>query len=175
MADAGETVTDIDAGSARQTHAVPDGAITEPLEHILSTDEFVPRLLAILSNALVWRESRALRATVGLGTNDWRVLAALATNPGMSSSEVSDFLTVNKAVVSKSVNTLRDRGVIVMGEGPRGTRPLFLNAAGAELHEIMLPISESGETIILEGMTEDEVRVVTSLLQRMLDRIRAAA
>lgn len=175
--DPGESVTDVDIGaeSRRQARAVPESAITEPLAHVISTDGFVPRLVALLSNALVWRESRELRATVGLGTNDWRVLAALGTSPGMSSSEVSDFLTVNKAVVSKSVNTLLDRGAIVMGEGPRGTRPLFLNAEGAQLHEVMRPISESGEEIILEGMTEDEVRGVTKTLQRMLERIRAAS
>lgn len=167
-------MTDAEVRAEIVSRAVPEGAITEPLDDVLATDTFVPRLLALLSNALVWRESHDLRAAVGLGTNDWRVLSALAVRPGSPSNEVSEFLSVNKAVVSKSVNTLLDRGLILVGDGPRGSRPLFLNAAGAAMHDRMKPISEEGEEVILEGMTPREVADLTAALQGMLDRIRTA-
>ncbi|MGO1769668.1 MAG: MarR family winged helix-turn-helix transcriptional regulator [Microbacterium sp.] len=167
-------MTDAEVRAESASRAVPEGAITEPLGDVLATDTFVPRLLALLSNALVWRESHELRAAVGLGTNDWRVVSALAVRPGSPSNEVSEFLSVNKAVVSKSVNTLLDRGLILVGDGPRGSRPLFLNDAGARMHDVMKPISQSGEEAILEGMTAREVADLTSTLQRMLDRIRPA-
>lgn len=170
-------MTDVDIGTdgRKQAREVPEGAVTEPLARVISPESFVPRLLALLSNALVWRESRELRALVGFGTNDWRVIAAVATRPGMSSSEISDFLTVNKAVVSKSVNTLLDHELILVGDGPRGSRPLFLSVAGVEMHETMRPISERGEEIILDGMSDEEVERLTLTLQGMLQRIRAAA
>lgn len=167
-------MTDVEARATRASREVPNGAVTEPLDNVLSADRFVPRLVALLSNALVWRESHELREVTGLGTNDWRVLSALAARPGSPSNEVSEFLSVNKAVVSKSVNTLLDRGLILTGDGPRGSRPLFLNEAGAAMHDRMKPISERGEEIILEGMTKREIADVTAVLQGMLDRIRAA-
>lgn len=173
----GSEMTDVNVSTEADaaSRGVPAGAVTEPLDDVISPDLFVPRLVALLSNALVWRESHQLRRAVGLGTNDWRVLSALAIRPGQPSNEVSDFLSVNKAVVSKSVNTLLDHELIVVGDGPRGSRPLYLNEAGAEMHARMKPISTSGEEIILAGLSADEVRTVTQTLQGMLDRIRAAS
>ena len=68
--------------AAVRRHAAPAGAVTEPLSDVLEPDGFTPRLLALLSNALVWRESHELRRRFGLGTNDWRVISAVATRPG---------------------------------------------------------------------------------------------
>ncbi|WP_156760083.1 MarR family winged helix-turn-helix transcriptional regulator [Microbacterium karelineae] len=161
-------------GEATTSRRVPPGAVTEPLGDALATDEFTPRLLALLSNALVWRESQELRREVGLGTNDWRIVSALATRPGASATEVSEFLGVNKAVVSKSVNTLADRDLIVLGEGPRGSRPMFLTEAGVEMHHVMKPISKRGEDIILEGMTAGESRELNAVLRGMLARLKGA-
>ncbi|WP_221585919.1 MarR family winged helix-turn-helix transcriptional regulator [Microbacterium sp. G2-8] len=164
-----------ESGSGRRpSYEVPPGALTEPLADALVADRFTPRLLALLSNALVWRESHELRRQVGLGTNDWRVVSALATNPGQSATAVTSFLGVNKAVVSKSVSTLRDRGLIVLGDGPRGSRPMFLTDAGADMHHVMQPISARGEEIILEGMSAQEVTAFDDLLRSMLVRVRTA-
>lgn len=165
------------AGSAarRPHHETPDGAITAPLDDALSPDDFTPRLLALLSNALVWRESHELRRRFGLGTNDWRVISALAVRPGTSATDIGDFLGVNKAVVSKSVNLLLDRGLILVSDGPRGSRPLFLSEPGAQMHRLMLPISMRGQEIILEGMTGAEIDVLNARLRDMLDRVRADA
>lgn len=146
--------------------------ITEPLPNTIDPDEFTPRLLALLSNALVWRESHELRRRFQLGTNDWRVISALALRPGFSATEVTDFLGMNKAAVSKSVNTLVDRHLVVLSDGPRGSRPMFLTEAGAEMHDAMLPISLLGQEIILADLAEEEITVLNQLLRRMLERTR---
>lgn len=83
----------------------PPEAVTTPLLDALDPENFTPRLLSLLSNAIVWRESRELRRLFRLGTNDWRVISAVATHPGSSATEVSDILVLNKAIISKSVNT----------------------------------------------------------------------
>ena len=147
--------------------------IDEPLADTIDPDGFTPRLLALLSNALVWRESNELRRRYGLGTNDWRVISALAFRPGMPATDVSDFLAVNKAVVSKSVNLLAARGLVVLLDGPRGSRPMYLTTAGAEMHDLMLPISMRGQDIILDGMTDRQIEEFNALLRLMLGRIRA--
>lgn len=161
----------VDPGVRR--HAAPAGAVTEPLGDVLEPEGFTPRLVSLLSNALVWRESHELRRRFDLGTNDWRVISAVATRPGTSATEVSDFLGVNKAVVSKSVNTLVERGMLLLSDGPRGSRPMYLSEAGAELHHLMRPISLRGQEIILEGVPQAEVDRFNALLRDMLARIRA--
>lgn len=161
-------------GATRVRHRAPEGAITEPLDEVIEPDTFTPRLLALLSNALVWRESHELRRRFGLGTNEWRVLSALSTRPGISSTEVSDFLGVNKAVVSKAVNTLLERGLIVLSDGPRGSRPLYLTAAGARMHGEMLPVSLAGQDIILEGLSQTDVARLNAFLRAGLAKLRDA-
>lgn len=149
-----------------------DEIITEPLENIIDPENFTPRLLALLSNALVWRESHELRRRFGLGTNDWRVISAVAMRPGMAATDVSEFIGVNKAVVSKSVNTLVARDLIALLDGPRGSRPMYLTRAGAEMHDDMLPISMRGQEIVLAHLTQTEIERLNELLRRMLDETR---
>lgn len=153
---------------------VDDELVDEPLDEVIDPENFTPRLLALLSNALVWRESHELHRLFNLGTNDWRVISVVALRPGVSATEVSDFIGVNKAVVSKSVTRLQARGLIVLSDGPRGSRPMHLTRAGARMHGQMMPISLKGQEIILEGMTPSEVAELNELLRRMLARIRDA-
>lgn len=151
-----------------------DEVVTEPLADSIDPENFTPRLLWLLSNALVWRESQELLRRFDLGTNDWRVLSAIALRPGASATEVSDFIGVNKAAVSKSVNRLVGRQLIVLIDGPRGSRPMFLTREGAQLHTQMLPVSMRGHEIIVDDMPADEVAHFNDLLRTMLWRLRAA-
>ncbi|MBK5237711.1 MAG: winged helix-turn-helix transcriptional regulator [Actinomycetales bacterium] len=144
------------------------GALLAPLSDVVSTDDFTPRLLALISNALVWRESFLLRREFDLGTNDWRVISALAVSPGATATYVSSFVGMNKAVVSKAVSTLIARNMIVATDGPRGSRPLHLTSAGAEMHDKMKPISLKGEEIVLSDLSADEVVQLNALLTRLL-------
>lgn len=151
---------------------IPSGAIAFPLPRVIDSENFTPRLLALLSNSLVWRESRALRARFGLGTNEWRVIAAIAVNPGMNASEISEFLVLNKAIVSKSVSVLTDSGLILQADVAGRARPLYLTQTGAETHDAMLPISLRGQDVILEGLTPEQVDQFNALLRTLLAKAR---
>ena len=150
------------------THIGKQEIITEPLSQLIDSDAFTPRLLALLSNALVWRESMLMRQEFNLGTNDWRVISALANTPGSSATDVSEFLAMNKAVVSKAVNTLIDRKLIAVSDGPRGSRHLYLTPEGAQMHDKMMPISLSGEDIILSRLSPREQAQLRKLLTKMM-------
>ncbi|MFF1254403.1 MarR family transcriptional regulator [Pseudarthrobacter sp. NPDC058329] len=156
----------------RPSLLTPPEAVTDPLAGSIDPENFTPRLLALLSNALVWRESHELRRHFRLGTNDWRIISALASRPGASATEVTDFLGLNKAVVSKSVNTLLERDLLLLVDGPRGSRPMYLTQAGADMHDAMLPISMRGQEIILADLTHNEVDELNRLLRRMLEKAR---
>lgn len=148
-------------------------AVTEPLPHTIDPDHFTPRLLALVSNALVWRESHELRRRYGLGTNDWRVISSLAVHPGMAATDVAEYAAMNKAVVSKSVAALVARRLVVLSDGPRGSRPMYLTAAGAEMHDLMLPISLRGQEIVLSHLNPEEITRLNDLLHRLLAETRA--
>ena len=144
--------------------------ITAPLNDVVDSETFTPRLLHLISNALVWRESRLLRSAFNLGTNDWRVISAISIRPGATSTEISEFVAMNKAIVSKSVNTLIARELIVPADGKRGSRHLYLTRAGADMHDRMKPISLQGQEIVLGDLDPDEISQLNHLLIRLLQR-----
>lgn len=152
----------------------PDDAVLEPLPRTLPADAFTPRLLALVSNALVYRESTLLKAEFGLGTNDWRVLASLAVRPGMTGAELSDFLGTAEALVSRSNRVLTERGLITSSGGPGRSRHHYLTAEGARLHDLMLPVSAAGQDVVLEGLSPAEVEHLNTVLRGMLARLRTA-
>jgi DNA-binding MarR family transcriptional regulator len=152
---------------------LPPDAVPTPMPHMIDSENFTPRLLSLLSNSLVWRESRALRTRFGLGTNDWRVISAIGIRPGVTASEISEFVAMNKAIVSKSVGVLTERQLIVQVEDTGRSRHLFLTAAGAEMHDAMLPISMRGQEIILADLSAEDITHLNQLLRRLLARVRA--
>ena len=160
---------DVDAG-ASPVFVDPTEIITMPLDDVIDSDSFTPRLLHLISNALVWRESRMLRNAFNLGTNDWRVISALSIRPGATSTEISEFVAMNKAIVSKSVNTLIARELIVPADGKRGSRHLYLTRAGADMHDRMKPLSLQGQEIVLSDLSDDEVKQLNALLWRLLQK-----
>lgn len=169
MAAAKRTVKAITVASGSSVpHIGSQEIVVDPLSELIDSEGFTPRLLMLLSNALVWRESMLLRQEFNLGTNDWRVISALATAPGNSATEVSEFLAMNKAVVSKAVNTLVDRKLIAGSDGPRGSRHLYLTPEGAKMHDAMMPISLSGEEIILSRLSSREQAQLRKLLTKMM-------
>ncbi|PWJ54394.1 DNA-binding transcriptional regulator, MarR family [Quadrisphaera granulorum] len=159
-------------------HEWPNGGraaediVTEPLSTRIDLEEFTPRLVYLVSNALVWQESHEMRRRFGLGTNDWRVISALGWRPGLSATEVTRFLGVNKAVVSKSVAVLVDRALVALLQGPRGSRPMYLTRAGAEMHDQMVPVSHRGHELITTGLEPEQVTRLNELLREMLGQLR---
>jgi DNA-binding MarR family transcriptional regulator len=151
---------------------LPPDAVAQSMPSVIDSDEFTPRLLALLSNNLVYRESRALRTRFGLGTNDWRVISAIGIRPGITATEISEFVAMNKAIVSKSVGVLTGRRLIVQVEDTGRARHLFLTPAGAEMHDAMLPISMRGQEIILADLSAEDVTQLNSLLRRLLAHVR---
>ena len=98
------------------------------------------------------------------------VISVLAIRPGATASEISEFVAMNKAIISKSVGVLTARRLIVQVEDTGRSRQLFLTPEGVEMHDAMLPISLRGQEIILGDLTAEEVTQLNELLRRLLAR-----
>ena len=144
------------------------GLVTERLPRTIERDDYTPALLALLSNVLVWGGSRVFHHLHGIGTNEWRILSALGNRPGATSGELCELLGINKSIASRSVNVLLDRDLIAQLNGPRGSRHLYLTAAGARVHDDFMPIALRRQDILHENLSPDEVVQLNTLLVRML-------
>jgi DNA-binding MarR family transcriptional regulator len=91
----------------------------------------------------------------------------------MAATDVAEFTSMNKAVVSKSVGVLTDRRLIELSDGPRGSRPMFLTRAGAEMHDLMMPVSLRGQEIVLSHLEPAQITQLNDLLLAMLKETRA--
>ncbi len=158
-----------EVSSDAMARATQLGLVAERLPRTIERDDYTPALLGLLSNVLVWGGSRVFRHMHGVGTNEWRIVSALGNHPGATSGELCEILGINKSIASKSVNVLLDRDLIAQVNGPRGSRHLYLTAAGARVHDDFMPIALKRQEILHEKLTPEEVVELNALLVKMLD------
>lgn len=148
--------------------AAEQGLHTQRLPRTIDRDNYTPALLGLLNNLLVWSGSRVFHHLHDVGTNEWRVISALANHPGSTASDLVEILGMNKSIASKSVNLLLGRGLVAQLDGRRGSRHLYLTDAGAAVHDDLLAVALERERILQTDLTAEEVAQLNALLVRML-------
>src|SRR3954451_22026190 len=76
---------------------------THPKLHL---EKFLPYRLSVLSNTVSSAIAAAYFVHFGLSIPEWRVMAVLAANPGLSAAEVTARTAMGKDAVSPAVATL---------------------------------------------------------------------
>ncbi|GDY29819.1 MarR family winged helix-turn-helix transcriptional regulator [Gandjariella thermophila] len=144
------------------------------LSRSVTRDTYAPAYLSLISNALCWGGSRIFLREFGVGTNEWRVMSAVVNEPGSTASVIGDVVGLNKAVVSRSVRLLRDRGYLSI-EPDRGRRRVFATRAGERLHDHMTGIALRRQEILLTGFSAAERGLLFEFLRRMHGNLPALA
>lgn len=144
----------------------------EPLKII--ADQYLPYLLSSINKSLNWGASRLYLDTFGVGLNEWRVISAVFNTPGIFASDVVDRVALNKAVVSRSVRTLEEEGLLKINiVGKR--RHLYLTEEGNSMHSDMIRIALQRESALLSGFDDTERQVLLALLGRLKSNLSAVA
>jgi DNA-binding MarR family transcriptional regulator len=146
---------------------VADDIVRDRLAITIVRDEYLPALISLVANDLLWTGTRIYRHRFGIRTNEWRVLSALGNYPGANAKEVCDVLGLHKAVVSRSTAVLRTMRLVVM-EKDADVQRLYLTKAGAAMHDEILKIATQLERELLTGFTDNEQRQLKELLLRLL-------
>ena len=137
----------------------------------LKTNQYAPAYLALVSNAMSWGTSTLLRESFGIGLNDWRVIAALAMRPGLTSGGLSQLLGLTKSVVSRSTTYLTEEGLIGSDES-NGNRRLYLTEQGLDLYNRVLPAALQRQEMLLTGFTPEERTELMGYLLRMYRNLK---
>jgi DNA-binding MarR family transcriptional regulator len=150
------------------THAngMPAGLRSTKLPRTAAGWTSTPYYLVTIGNAISWGSAREYLSRFGIGVNEWRLMAHVANEPGCTSTEVSQFLRVDKAIVSRSLKSLVEKGLIGAVDD-EGRRRLYLTEQGVAHHDLILPIALRREEILLEGLDQHERAVLIDLLRRM--------
>lgn len=140
--------------------------VPDPLP--LDLDNYVPALLSWLNNKLSAGGSSLYRDRFGIGIADWRVLAYLGVKTSGTGAEISEFLGMDKAAVSRSIASLKQKGLATAKKPGRRSIELYLTAKGALLYNEILDVALMREKALLDGFTDAERLQAIGLLQRML-------
>jgi DNA-binding MarR family transcriptional regulator len=140
---------------------------------LLDRNASVPFLLIAASNKIVASASQAYMRHYRLGIMEWRVMALLAADPGMTGKDISVLSGVTAGSVSRAINILNKlRYLDVSSDAADNRRSILkLNAAGMALHDRIIISALEREALLLTGFSQAERRALLKYLRRLLANI----
>ncbi len=142
---------------------------------VLDLERYVPALITFISNKLSHGASSAYRRMFGVGITEWRLLAMLAIEPGISANRICQVMGYDKALVSRTLRVLDENGHVKIEADPQDSRRsvVTLTTAGYALHDRILAVALAREDQLLTGLSAAECDTLMGLLRRMLANTEA--
>ncbi|MFM1887268.1 MAG: hypothetical protein RL026_2425 [Pseudomonadota bacterium] len=160
MINATMATTATDAGGAEPAQGSVDTAFESSTFFLIIT----------LGNRLNVLAERRMRKYFDLTVMEWRVLTVLAFEPAAPPGRIVEIAGVNKAAVSRAVNSLERRGLLhrTPAPGHRLRTQLFLTPAGEALHAKGISHRHASEDLLLAGFSDDERTIFKQGLRRIM-------
>ncbi|MEO5866777.1 MAG: MarR family winged helix-turn-helix transcriptional regulator [Sphingomonas sp.] len=139
----------------------------------LKLDQFLPYRLSIASNRVSAAIATAYQALFGLRIPEWRLVAVIAEEGGVTQQALVTATRMDKVSVSRAAIALAARGLVERRPNPGDQRShlLSLTGAGQALYENVAPKALELEARVFAGFDGDEL----ATFRAMLDRLEAAA
>lgn len=141
----------------------------------LRLEHFVPYRLSILTNTVSTAIAGAYARRFGLSIPEWRVIAVLGLEPGLSAADVAERTAMDKVAVSRAVsNLLRSRRVVrATANSDRRRSVLKLSRLGENVYWRVVPFARRYEQELLADLSASERASLDQLLSRLHRRARA--
>jgi DNA-binding MarR family transcriptional regulator len=140
---------------------------------LLNLTEFLPFRLSVLSNTISERIAAAYRRDFGLSVPQWRVMAVIGQNPGLTATQLAETTRMDKVAVSRAIAGLIDDGRLERRATPHDGRSstLYLTRRGEEIYDEVAPLARQFEDELLSQLSASEQKS----LKRLLDLMAKAA
>ena len=124
-----------------------------------------------------WQRWMAL-AAVGqfdLSLTDWRVCVALLHQPHQRLSELASHTSTEPSTLSRVVDALLQRGILVRDRSDEDARALALSLTqtGHDLATRIVPLAQLYERVSLSGLTHAQAESLRDMLRRVYDNLAA--
>jgi DNA-binding MarR family transcriptional regulator len=138
----------------------------------LKLDDFVPYRLSVLTNTVSTAIAGAYADRFGLSIPEWRVMAVLALEPGLSAAEVAERTAMDKVAVSRAVShLLRTKRVVrAFADADRRRSVLRLSAEGEGVYRRVVPFALRYEERLLADLTDAQREQLKQLLDHLHER-----
>jgi DNA-binding MarR family transcriptional regulator len=146
-------------------------------DDLLQLERFLPYRLSVLANTVSATIASAYASQHDLTIPEWRVMAVLAHEPGLSAAEVAERTAMDKVAVSRAVSRLMQRGRVArrQAEDDRRRSSLLLTPTGLDVYRQVSPVALAYEGRLLGSLTDEERRSLDSAMERLLHRARELA
>ncbi|AZG15837.1 MarR family winged helix-turn-helix transcriptional regulator [Cupriavidus pauculus] len=125
----------------------------------LTVNDFLTTMLSQLVTALRNSVTEPYASQFDLTVPEWRILALLAHGEPMSFAELVRQSTSDKALVSRTLRLLEDRGLVTLeseGATPRKRLACKISETGAALHAQVIPLARRGQASVIRLLTPEE-------------------
>jgi DNA-binding MarR family transcriptional regulator len=138
----------------------------------LHLENFLPYRLSVLSNTVSGAIAAAYFAHFGLTIPEWRVMAVLAANPGLSAAEVTARTAMDKVAVSRAVAALLAVGRLrrTTAKADRRRTHLELTPAGKRVYSQVVPMALDYERHLVAPLSNKDRQALDRLLRILLGR-----
>jgi DNA-binding MarR family transcriptional regulator len=144
-------------------------AISVPNKPELDLDRFMPYRLSVLTNRVSSAIARHYSERFNLSIPEWRVIAVLGQNPGLSAREVAGRTAMDKVQVSRAVSSLLAARRLTREAHASDGRVahLSLSAKGRAIYEEVVPLALGLEKRLLSVLTAGERDMLDRLLTKL--------
>ena len=131
--------------------------------------DFLPYRLSVLSNHISRAIESSYKSRFELSMPEWRVMAIVADEQGLSAGEVAAKAEMDKVAVSRAVTKLiqAKRLKRQFSKSDKRKSALFLSKEGLKVYEQIVPIAKSYEAAFLGKLSADDQAKLGQLLRRM--------
>ncbi len=145
-----------------------------PARGALELDRFLPYRFSVLANTMSVAIATAYAERFGLSIPEWRVMAVLAQEPGLSAAEVAVRTAMDKVAVSRAVASLERARRIERAQEPADRRRsrLQLTTKGLAVYREVVPFALAYEDAVLRGLPARARQKLDVLLDDLLARAR---
>lgn len=118
---------------------------------------------------------RLCEGRFGITRREWRLVALLAREPGLLSSQLAQRVQLDRARTSRAVSSLVAKGLVERATGAADRRQarLALTAAGLDLHDQLFPLVREINRELLQALPAAELAALDSALDRLQARAEA--
>ena len=147
--------------------------MSKPATSTLKLERYLPYRLSILSNKVSGIIAAAYKDKFALSVSEWRIMAVLGEYPGASADEVSAKIQIEKSIVSRALQKLLKRHLVVreVDLNDRRRQNLSLSKTGSEIYQQIVPVSYAYEDRLLACLSKLE----RANLDKLVDKLYAHA
>ncbi len=142
------------------------------MNDLLILDRFLPYRLSVLSNTVSTAIANRYTERFDLRIPEWRVLAVLGMQPGLSAADVAARTAMDAVAVSRAVTRLLKQGRLERRYTSQDRRrsELRLSVQGQRVYEEIVPIARAYERTLLDGLDATQRLELDRLLQLLTQR-----